>query len=150
MTQSKAIVGGVVVALGVVCAVAASCAEAGSDIPGAEAPTSERIPASSGGWAPGKPDFPSRRAAASAVIAEASRTLETAGNSCGDACPAVTAYREGVKKLCEVSENKDDYRLCRDYKKALVAAETKLKPDCGICGQPGDASATTDDDAGPL
>jgi len=150
MNQPKAIVGGIVVALGMACAVVASCAEAGSDIPGAEAPVNEHVPASSGGWAPGKPDFPSRRAAAGAVIAEASRTLETAGNSCGDACPAVFTYRDGVKRLCAVSENKDDYRLCHDYKKALAAAETKLKPDCGICGQPGDASATTDDDAGPL
>ena len=114
--------------------------------PRGTADNSEAVPARSSGWDPGRPGFAARRATAQAEIGEATRTLETAGDACGDACPAMVELRRGVHNLCSVKDTRDDENVCKDYRTQLVAAEGHLRASCGACKPP---SPDADEGADP-
>jgi hypothetical protein len=128
----------------VVAALAVACAASGSVAPGAEAPTEEtNVPARGSGWTPGIPAAEAQRATGQATIGEARRALDTAGESCSDACPALVMLRSGVATICRVAETKDDSKICRESRAELASNETRLRPSCGTCA-PGGNSAPAD------
>jgi hypothetical protein len=134
---------GVVWLVGVGLAAAAylACASTNGAAPDPSMPGTENDsrPAQVAGYAPGVPGFEARRATAQAEIGESLRKLDTAGDSCGLACPAVSSLRVGVRHRCAVSEMKEDDKICKEARKQLLEIETRLKPSCGLCAGVADA-----------
>ncbi len=93
--------------------------------------------------------YEARRATGRAQIGEAMRVLETAGEACGVACPAVQTLRIGVHQMCGVSETKEDDKVCREVSADLVAVAKRLTPSCGPCATRPDAGAADEEDASP-
>ncbi len=130
--------------VGLAALVGASCADtsASGPAPGTAPPNDDpNLPGRALGWGPGQPGLQAQRATGQAEVGEALRVLETTGEACDVACPALLALRLGVKHLCTVTQTKDDAKLCKDVRGQLLATEKRLRPSCGTCAPPHDAGA---------
>jgi hypothetical protein len=120
---------------------AASQAPAGPTPP-KDDPTND--PPRGAAWSYGQPGLEARRATAQAEVGEAIRVIETSGDACTDACPALASLKAGVAHLCNIADNKDDEVACHEARARLTSAVPHVRAACGTCGPPG----TTSDDGG--
>jgi len=136
------------VALAIGLALLAACATTTGSAPVPElapVPDDPAVPARSSGWSPGQPGIAARRATGQAEVGEARRTLETTGDACGLACPALVALRLGASHLCSISDTKDDAKVCKEVRAEVTAVQARLKPSCGDCSPHGEPDAGADD-----